>query len=175
MAQNIIAAYLTGARFFELKTVQIMDNLEIAKPCIAAQCEGYNTEWSTELSVPQAFDEYLKAWLLIPFVRQLISQRFDAKNDPLIFNMSVGYNLAGIQSPKIDRFIENLKVADSTPAFTEYRALLVQKMGSESDSITFHPISAILYAFDDARLPRMKSKPSPVTCSPKSICIPMSN
>jgi len=139
MAQNIIAAYLTGARFFELKTVQIMDNLEIAKPCIAAQCEGYNTEWSTELSVPQAFDEYLKAWLLIPFVRQLISQRFDAKNDPLIFNMSVGYNLAGIQSPKIDRFIENLKVADSTPAFTEYRALLFQKMGSESDSINISP------------------------------------
>ena len=33
LAQNIIAAYLSGGRFFELKTVQIMDRLEIEKPC----------------------------------------------------------------------------------------------------------------------------------------------
>ena len=37
VAQNIAAAYLTGGRFFELKTVQIMDELEIEKPCIDAE------------------------------------------------------------------------------------------------------------------------------------------
>ncbi|TET84136.1 MAG: putative selenate reductase subunit YgfK, partial [Desulfobacteraceae bacterium] len=61
VAQNLVAAYLTGGRFFELKTVQIMDELEIEKPCIDAEHETYNTEWSTELTVPQAYDEYVKA------------------------------------------------------------------------------------------------------------------
>ena len=46
LAQNIIAAYFAGARFFELKTVQEMDGDElaacIARPCILADDEGYN-------------------------------------------------------------------------------------------------------------------------------------
>ena len=63
LAQNIIAAYTAGARFFELKTVQPIDgdDLPVAKPCIAAPDECYNCEWSTELRVPEAFDEYVKA------------------------------------------------------------------------------------------------------------------
>ena len=58
LAENIIAAYYAGARFFELKTVQKMDGEELAacinRPCILAEDEGYNCEWSTELTVPQA-------------------------------------------------------------------------------------------------------------------------
>ncbi len=34
LAQNIICAWLSGGRFIELKTVQIMDELEIPRPCI---------------------------------------------------------------------------------------------------------------------------------------------
>ena len=66
LAQNIIAGYFAGARFFELKTVQKMDGAElaacIARPCILAEDECYNCEWSTELTVQQAFEEYVKAW-----------------------------------------------------------------------------------------------------------------
>ena len=55
LAQNIIAAYFAGARFFEVKTVQKMDGAELAacvpRPCILAADEGYNQEWSTELTV----------------------------------------------------------------------------------------------------------------------------
>lgn len=51
LAQNIIAAYAAGARFFEVKTVQKMDGAELAacvpRPCILAADEGYNQEWST--------------------------------------------------------------------------------------------------------------------------------
>ena len=40
LAQNIIAAYFAGARFFEVKTVQKMDGAELAacvpRPCILA-------------------------------------------------------------------------------------------------------------------------------------------
>ena len=51
LAQNIIAAYYAGSRFFELKTVQILDgeDLPVSKPCILADDECYNCEWSTEL------------------------------------------------------------------------------------------------------------------------------
>ena len=67
LAQNIVAAYVAGSRFFELKTVQVMDGADLAacisRPCIIAGDECYNCEWSTELYVPQAFAEYVKAWV----------------------------------------------------------------------------------------------------------------
>ena len=60
LAQNIVAAYFAGARFFELKTVQKTDGDElaacIARPCILAEDECYNCEWSTELYVSQAYE-----------------------------------------------------------------------------------------------------------------------
>ena len=120
LAQNIIAAYVAGGRFFELKTVQIMDGEElsacIAKPCIDARDEGYNTEWSTELTVPQAFDEYVKAW----FALKLISKEFNLGDpDGFIFNMSVGYDFAGITSSKIDTYIEGMMEAKETDIFKE--------------------------------------------------------
>lgn len=114
LAQNIIAAYLAGARFFELKTVQTLDgeDLPVDKPCIRAEDECYNVEWSTELTVPEALEEYIKAW----FALKLMSKEFDL-GDPngFIFNMSVGYDLEGIRSTKINTFIEGLKDASSTP------------------------------------------------------------
>lgn len=110
LAQNIAAAYVAGSRFFELKTVQKIDgeDLPVAKPCILAEDEGYNVEWSTELTVPQAFEEYVKAWWLC----KLMATEFDLGSpDGFVFNMSVGYDLEGIQMPKIDNFIEGLKDA----------------------------------------------------------------
>ncbi|MDD2213366.1 MAG: putative selenate reductase subunit YgfK [Oscillospiraceae bacterium] len=118
LAQNIIAAYVAGARFFELKTVQIIDgeDLPVAKPCIDARDECYNVEWSTELRVPQAQDEYIKAW----FVLKLLAKEYGLGSpDGFIFNMSVGYDLAGIQSPKIDGYIENMKDAARTAIWAE--------------------------------------------------------
>lgn len=120
LAQNIIAAYYAGARFFELKTVQKMDGEELAacinRPCILAEDEGYNCEWSTELTVPQAFAEYVKAW----FALKLISRKWNL-GDPcgFAFNMSVGYDLAGVKTEKLDRFIEGMKDASDTPIWKE--------------------------------------------------------
>lgn len=118
ITQNILAAYLTGGRFFELKTVQIMDELEIEKPCIDAPDEAYNTEWSTELKVEEAFEEYVKAWFLIHVANKMLGL---SKSDKrvFVFNMSVGYDLEGIKSPKIDGFIEGLKDASQTGIFQE--------------------------------------------------------
>ena len=103
LAQNIIASYVAGARFFELKTVQITDGEELAKcinkPCITAADECYNCEWSTELTVPQAFTEYVHAWVAC----KLLAKEYGLGNpDAFVFNMSVGYDLKGIRSEKID-------------------------------------------------------------------------
>ncbi len=121
LAQNIVAAYLCGGRFFELKTVQILDNLEIAKPCIAAQDECYNTEWSTELTIEGALEEYVKAWFLLHVLHREIYQSDECS---FIFNMSVGYDLEGIKSPKVDKFIEGLKDASQTEIFQECKDVL---------------------------------------------------
>jgi putative selenate reductase len=67
MAQNIVAAWLCGARYIELKTVQTLDVLNVSKPCIDMEDEGYNVEWSQELKIRQSFDEYLRAWVLIRY------------------------------------------------------------------------------------------------------------
>ena len=125
LAQNIIASYFAGARFFELKTVQTLDGEDLAKcinrPCIKADDEGYNCEWSTELTVPQAFDEYVKAWCIL----KVISKAYGlGKEDGFVFNMSVGYDLDGIKSQKIDRFIEGLKDCSETPVFKECKEAL---------------------------------------------------
>ncbi len=118
LSQNLVAAYLAGARFFELKTVQILDgeNLEVAKPCIWAGDEAYNVEWSTELRVEQAMQEYINAYILL----QVIAQEFKL-GDPqgFVFNMSVGYTLDGIKSPKIDQFIDGLIDATKTTAWQQ--------------------------------------------------------
>lgn len=121
VAQNIVAAYLTGGRYFELKTVQILDELELEKPCIDAPDEGYNTEWSTELTVPQAYDEYVKGWFLLHLVDKMLGLS-QSDERAFIFNMSVGYNLEGIKSPKIDSFIEDLKDASTNEIFLQCKA-----------------------------------------------------
>ncbi|HPI70232.1 MAG TPA: hypothetical protein PLF99_02805 [Tenuifilaceae bacterium] len=40
LAQNIVAAWLMGSSFIELKTVQTLDELHISKPCIDMQDKG---------------------------------------------------------------------------------------------------------------------------------------
>ena len=131
LAQNILAAYLSGARFVELKTVQTMDGAElrkaVARPCINAVDEGYNVEWSTELTVGEALEEYVKAW----FLCHVFAKEFEiADRGALIFNMSVGYSLEGIKSKKIDAFIEGMKDARNTGAWKSCHEYLAANIGS---------------------------------------------
>lgn len=122
LAQNLVAAYYTGSRFFELKTVQVMDGAELSacvnKPCIKADDECYNCEWSTELYVPQAMEEYIKAW----FLCKIAAKEFGLGSmDGFQFNISVGYDLAGIQSEKIDNFLNTMKHAQDSEIFKSCR------------------------------------------------------
>ena len=136
LAQNIIAGYFAGARFFELKTVQKMDGADLAacinRPCILAEDECYNCEWSTELYVQQAFEEYVKAWCALKIMAKVYGL-----GDPngFVFNMSVGYDLAGIQGEKIDTFLNGMVDASKTPIFQECIGVLKEFFPGESDYI----------------------------------------
>ena len=104
MAQNIIVSWLVGARFIELKTVQTLDELDVNKPCIDLEDEGYNVEWSQELKVYQSFDEYLRAWVLIHALHRKLDFPGDAPG--MIYNMSVGYDLQGILKPNVQWYLD---------------------------------------------------------------------
>ena len=136
LAQNIIAAYVAGARFFEVKTVQKMDGADLAacvpRPCILANDEGYNQEWSTELTIPQAMDEYIKAWCALKVLSKVYGL-----GDPngFVFNMSVGYDLEGIKGEKVDTYLNGMMDATKTAIFGECKAVLKELFPQESDYI----------------------------------------
>ena len=143
LAQNIIASYYAGARFFELKTVQKMDGAELSacvnKPCILADDEGYNCEWSTELTVPDAMGEYIKAW----FILHVIAKEFGlGAQDGFQFNISVGYDLAGIKGDKVNTFIDGMMEAKETVIFQECRKWLLDN-ADKFQNFTREDIEAI--------------------------------
>jgi putative selenate reductase len=110
LAHNIVAGWLCGARFIELKTIQAKDDLVITKPCIDMEYEGYNCEWSQELSINEAFDQYLNAWILIHILNHHIYSKYKKGVETgTVFNMSVGYNLNDIRSEKVQWFIDRMK------------------------------------------------------------------
>ncbi|OSM95684.1 MULTISPECIES: putative selenate reductase subunit YgfK [Lonsdalea] len=124
LAQNIITAWLTGGSFIELKTVQILDRLTLDKPCIDAEDEGFNTEWSTEFTLAKAADEYLKAWFALWLLECLFAPRSAEQGRSFIFNMSVGYDLKGLQQAPMQTFMATMMGAVDTPAFQRYRRTL---------------------------------------------------
>jgi putative selenate reductase len=130
LAQNIICAWLSGGRFIELKTVQIMDELEIPRPCIDMADEGYNVEWSQELRLNESIHEYVNAWALLRILHRVLG--FEGKVPfGAIFNMSVGYNLEGIQKPPMIRFMD--KMADAAEEIAAIRAVLHKQFPQFAD------------------------------------------
>ena len=156
LSQNIIAAWLAGGRYIELKTVQKLDSLTVAKPCIDASDEGYNVEWSTELSLEEAYDEYLKAWLLVHAFHTLMGA--EPRDPGTLFNMSVGYDLDGIKTEKMNRIIDRLIDSSREPLFTRYREELAA-MAADSGLLRGTPWMA--------RAPLLRELPSRI---PARIC-----
>lgn len=152
MAQNIVLSWLGGSRLFELKTVQVIDDLEIARPCIDMQTIGYNIEWSQELLVHESLEEYAKAWMIIEMLKRWEPIREFVGDDPglHVFDMSVGYDLAGIQSDKVSGFIHAManagdeierlraQIPDDSP-FAQFRDLDFPTTISDTITLsTFH-------------------------------------
>jgi len=116
LAHNIVVSWLMGARFIELKTIQTLDELEVSKPCIDMQDEGYNCEWSQELKIQQSFNQYLDAWIII----HILQDKFNWGNNGeagVVFNMSVGYDYAGILKDNVQWFFS--KMGDASKELKE--------------------------------------------------------
>jgi len=128
MAQNIVAAWLCGARYIELKTVQTLDELDVAKPCIDMEDEGYNVEWSQELNVRESVEEYVRAWVLIHALHHKFG--FPGHAPGVVFNLSVGYDLAGIQQPNMQWFLDQMQNA------SEHKRVLVDQLARHYPAVT---------------------------------------
>ena len=108
LAQNIVLSWLGGGRIVELKTVQIDDELSIPRPCIDVQTVGYNVEWSQELKIEQSLEEYAKASMLVEMLAASGKLGLAPAAAPAIYDMSVGYDLAGIKSERVQAFIRGM-------------------------------------------------------------------
>jgi putative selenate reductase len=116
MAQNLVLSWLAGGRIMELKTVQVNDELKISRPCIDATNVGYNVEWSQELRVADSLDQYVQGAMLIHMLRHAPAEFGHPFGDislaglsgEPIYDMSVGYDLAGIRSKKVVNFIRGM-------------------------------------------------------------------
>lgn len=113
LIQNIVLSWLGGSRIVELKTVQIMDELKISRPCIYAGNVGFNVEWSQELRLPASLVEYVAAQMVIDILREedILEIGSDHPSYATILDLSVGYDLKGISSPQIRWFIEQMQDA----------------------------------------------------------------
>ncbi|HIG10785.1 MAG: glutamate synthase [bacterium] len=147
MAQNIVLSWLAGCRVMELKTVQIEDQLEIPRPCIDMATVGYNIEWSQELRLGESLEEYVKASMLIEILRasgvlplgaqgEVGTQDGADQEGGLIFDMSVGYDLAGIKSRPVQDFIAGMQDAGDLVARLR-EELLAPEL---ADVLEDHPI-----------------------------------
>jgi putative selenate reductase len=124
LMQNIVLSWLGGSRIIELKTVQILDELKIPRPCIDIINVGYNVEWSQELRLEQSLREYVGAAMFIEILKssKLLGEDFPGDGGDTIFDMSVGYDLKGISSPRVRAWMERMK--DSTAIVNELRSTL---------------------------------------------------
>jgi len=147
LAQNIALSWLGGCRIIELKTVQILDELKIPRPCIDVANVGYNVEWSQELTLEQSLREYVSAAMLVEILRDSRLLGDEVPTDT-VFDMSVGYNLDGIRSPRVRHWIESMKNAGAvidelrkglTGEWSRYRDLPFPECVSDTVSLsTFH-------------------------------------
>ncbi len=131
MAQNLALSWLGGSRVFELKTVQILDELTIPRPCIDMRTVGFNAEWSQELRLHESLDEYVKGAMLIamlthgagsappPWRDPLTRVRPEPGFDQVVFDMSLGYDLKGIRSDRVQGFIRGMQ--DARAAVERFR------------------------------------------------------
>jgi putative selenate reductase len=131
LAQNIVLTWLAGGRFIELKTVQVIDRLTLPRPCIDMQTLGYNVEWSQELTLEESLEEYVKAAMLIRILQASGRLALEPGFERTVFDMSIGYDLAGIRSERVQAFIRGMK--DATPVVERLRRELPAELGALRD------------------------------------------
>ena len=131
MAQNLVLSWLCGCRILELKTVQILDELEIPRPCIDMETIGYNVEWSQELKLEQSLHEYVKGAMLIEILKASEKLKMAPGFGEVIYDMSVGYDLKGIQTERVQDYIRGMK--DASAVVEHYRKQIPDRFSQFRD------------------------------------------
>ena len=131
MAQNLVLSWLCGCRILELKTVQILDELEIPRPCIDMETIGYNVEWSQELKLEQSLHEYVKGAMLIEILKASGKLKMAPGFGEVIYDMSVGYDLKGIQTERVQDYIRGMK--DASAVVEHYRKQIPDRFSQFRD------------------------------------------
>ncbi len=131
LAQNIVLSWLAGGRILELKTVQINDRLTIPRPCIDMQTVGYNVEWSQELTLEESLEEYVKAAMLIRILEASGKLALAPAFTRTVYDMSLGYDLAGIRSERVQAFIAGMM--DASAVVERLRKELPPELGALRD------------------------------------------
>jgi putative selenate reductase len=131
MAQNILLSWLAGARVLELKTIQILDRLDIPRPCIDAQNVGFNVEWSQELTLEESLREYVHGALLIHAAADLLGMQSHARET--LLDVSVGYSLDGIRADPVRRWLDRLRHA--APLFAAARRSLPKDLAARIEAV----------------------------------------
>jgi putative selenate reductase len=132
LAQNIVLSWLGGSRIIELKTVQVLDELEIPRPCIEMETVGFNIEWSQELKLEQSLEEYVKASMLIDMVAASGHLPLAPGMADTVFDMSVGYDLAGISGDRVGAFIRGM--LDARPVVDRLRRQIPDELKPQRDA-----------------------------------------
>ncbi len=138
MMQNIALCWLAGSRIIELKTVQVLDELSIPRPCIDSANVTFNVEWSQELKLEQSLREYVSAAMFLQILKasNLLDELYPAGCDDTVFDMSIGYNLEGIRSPRVRAWVEEMK--NATRVIDELRPTLTGRFRQYRD-LSFTP------------------------------------
>jgi putative selenate reductase len=131
LAPNLVLAWLVGGRILELKTVQVNDRLTIPRPCIDMRTVGYNVEWSQELTLEESLEEYVKAAVLIRLLAASGRLGLAPGMDRTVFDMSLGYDLAGIRSERVQAFVRGMR--DATARIDRLRREVPAELGSLGD------------------------------------------
>lgn len=134
MAHNLLLSYAAGGRILELKTVQVDDRLAIGRPCIDMTNVGYNIEWSQELLVEQSLREYVAGAMLIEMFRHdrgLTGGALDGPAGDVLYDISVGYDLAGIRGDKVRGFLDGMR--DAAGLVTRLRDEIPRRFAAARD------------------------------------------
>lgn len=162
LAQNLVLSWLAGGRILELKTVQLNDRLKIDRPCIDMATVGYNIEWSQELRIDQSAEQYVTGAMLIHMLAAgglLGDSPLATHATETIFDVSVGYDLAGIQSAPMQAFIEQMR---------DTRSLVERLRGQIPRELETGPVRPRGPEAHATQCDRPESCANPGTCGPEA-------
>ena len=133
LCQNILLSWLGGSRIIELKTVQVLDQLKLHRPCIDIPNIGFNIEWSQELLLDLSLREYVKASMMVDILRHahILGEETPPSRYDTIFDMSVGYDLKGIRCEQVTGWIRSLM--DASAVVNELRAEIPEEYAQYRD------------------------------------------